>query len=149
MQTLKKNWLLVWKITWGIWQIFTNALESWDSKLELVWGTFIPSRKCMSLKLTGESDIMTMKKMQNLKRNWLVQNWSEEFNKFWYEHSKISKICTLMRSFWSKYIIFELKKYRRVTFDGTEAWCKVWRKTDLCFLKWHEEFVKFSFTGWK
>ena len=77
------------------------------------------------------------------------QNQHEEFDKFWPEHSKISKICALMRSFWSKYVIFELKKYRRVTFDGTEAWCKVSRKTDLCFLKWHEEFVKFSFTGWK
>ena len=28
-------------------------------------------------------------------------------------------------------------------FDGTEDWCKFWRKTDLCFKKWHEEFVNF------
>ena len=34
-------------------------------------------------------------------------------------------------------------------FDGTEVWYKIWRKTDLCFLKWYEEFGKFSFTGWK
>ena len=39
-----------------------------------------------------------------------VQNWHEEFDKFWPEHSKISKICTLMGFFWTKYIIFELKK---------------------------------------
>ena len=25
-------------------------------------------------------------------------------------------------------------------FDGTEDCCKIWRKTDLCFPKWHEEF---------
>ena len=25
-------------------------------------------------------------------------------------------------------------------FDGTEYWCKIWRKTYLCCLKWHEEF---------
>ena len=62
MQNLKKNWLVVWKITWGIWQIFTRALESWDSKLGLLWGTFIPSRKYMSLKFTGELCVMTMKK---------------------------------------------------------------------------------------
>ena len=73
-----------------------------------------------------------------------VQNWHEEFNKFWPEHSKISKICTLMGCFWPKYIMFELKKYRRVMFDGTEDWCKIWRKTDLYFLKWHEEFGTFS-----
>ena len=64
-----------------------------------------------------------------------VQNWHEEFDKFWPEHSKISKICTLMDCFWPKYIMFELKKYRGVMFDGTEDWCKIWRKTDLCFLK--------------
>ena len=71
------------------------------------------------------------------------QNWDAEYDKFWPGHSKISKICTLMGSFWSKYIMFELKNYRGVIFDGTEDWCKIWRKTDLCFLKWHEEFVKF------
>ena len=28
MQNLKKNWFVVWKMTWGIWKIFTRALES-------------------------------------------------------------------------------------------------------------------------
>ena len=28
MQNLKKNWLVVWKMTWGIWQIFTRAFKS-------------------------------------------------------------------------------------------------------------------------
>ena len=62
MQNLKKNWLTDWKIAWGIWQIFTRALESWDLKLGLLWVTFIPSRKCMRLKFTGELCVMTMKK---------------------------------------------------------------------------------------
>ena len=31
-----------------------------------------------------------------------------------------------------------------VKFDGTEYWYNIWRKTDLCFQKWHEEFSKFS-----
>ena len=53
------------------------------------------------------------------------------------------KICTLMGCFWPKYIMFELKKYRRVTFDGTEDWCKIWMKTDLCFQKWHDKLRKF------
>ena len=73
-----------------------------------------------------------------------VQNWHEEFDKCWCEHSKISKICTLKGYFWLKYIMFELKKYRRVTFEGTENWCKIWRKFVLCFQKWYEEFGKFS-----
>ena len=71
------------------------------------------------------------------------QNWHEEFDKFWREHSKISKICTLMRSFWTKYIMLELKKYERVMFHDTEEWCKNWRETHLWLRKSHEEFDKF------
>ena len=26
---------------------------------------------------------------------------------------------------------------------NTEEWCKIWRETDLCFEKWHEEFDEF------
>ena len=42
-----------------------------------------------------------------------LQNWHEKFEKFCHKHSKISKICTLMGWFWSKYIIFELTKVQR------------------------------------
>ena len=48
-----------------------------------------------------------------------VQNWYEEFKKFWPEHSKVSEICTLMGCFWPRYMMFELRKYRGVMFDGT------------------------------
>ena len=73
-----------------------------------------------------------------------VQNWDEEIDEFWPEHSKISKVCTLIGWFWAKYIMFELKEYREVMFDGTKGWYKIWRKTVLCFQKWHEEFGKLS-----
>ena len=73
-----------------------------------------------------------------------VKNWHEEFDEFWPKHSKISKICTLMGCFWPKYIMFELKKYRGAIFHDTRVWCKIWRKTDLWFGKWHEEYGKFS-----
>ena len=59
MQNLKKNWLVVWKITWGIWQIFTRALES--LKFGLWWDPSTQSRKSMSLKRTEELCVMTMK----------------------------------------------------------------------------------------
>ena len=72
-----------------------------------------------------------------------VQNWHEEFDKFWREHSKISIICTLMGFFWTKYIMVELK-YRGDLLDETKYWCNIWRKTELCFQKWNEEFSKFS-----
>ena len=74
-----------------------------------------------------------------------LQNWHEEFDKFWPELLKVSKILTLMGSFWvKKYILFELKKYRGVIFHGTEGWCKIWRKTDWWVEKWREKFGKFS-----
>ena len=41
------------------------------------------------------------------------QNWHKEFDKFWPEHLKVSKMFTLMGSFWAKYIFFELKKVQR------------------------------------
>ena len=47
------------------------------------------------------------------------------------ERSEVSHICTLMNSFWPNYILFELKKYCGVKFDGAEDWFKIWRKTDL------------------
>ena len=36
------------------------------------------------------------------------------------------------------------KMYRRVVFNGTEDWRKIWRKIDLSFPKWHDEFGKVS-----
>ena len=40
--------------------------------------------------------------------------------------------------------MFELKKYRKVIFHDTREWYKIWKKSDLWFGKWHEEFGKFS-----
>ena len=44
----------------------------------------------------------------------------------------------------AKYLMFDLKEYRGVIFHDTEGWCKIWRKTDLWFGKWHEKYGKFS-----
>ena len=77
------------------------------------------------------------------KTNFLFKKW-QEFREFWPEHSKVSKISTLIGSFCAKYIMFHLKKYRGVIFHDTEELCKIWGKTDIWFEKWHEEFYKFS-----
>ena len=52
--------------------------------------------------------------------NLSFQNWHKEFNKIWPEHSKVAKIFTLLGSFWAKYVLFELKKYREVIFAKFE-----------------------------
>ena len=55
---------------------------------------------------------------------------------------KVSKIFILMCSFWAKYILFELKKYRGVSFHETEEGYKIWRGIDSSFQNWHKEFDK-------
>ena len=79
MQSWKKSWLIVSKLTWGIWRILTGALEN--------------------LKYLHFNGLFLIKVYH-------------------------------VRS----------KKCSGVMFDDTEDWCKIWRNTDLCFQKWHEEF---------
>ena len=77
------------------------------------------------------------------KNDLLFKRW-QEFGEFWSEHSKVSNICTLVGPFRAKYIKFNLKKYIGVILYDTEESCKIWRKTDLWFEKWQDEFGKFS-----
>ena len=141
---MKKNWLVVWKITRGISQIFIGTFES--DKIGTYMGSFCPKYKMHELKIYRGVMCNDTEELWKIWRgiDLSFQNWHKQFDEFWLEHWKVSKIYTLMGCFWPKYIMFELKKYRGVMFDGTEDWCKIWRKTDLYFLKWHEEFGKFS-----
>ena len=90
-------------------------------------GSFYPKQKMYKLKIYRGALCHNNEEWYQIWReiDLSVQNWHEEFDKFWSEHSKISKICTLIGCFWLKYIMFELKKYRVVMFDGTEDWCKI------------------------
>ena len=53
-------------------------------------------------------------------------------------HMKFHQIYTLIGSICWKYIKFQLKRYRGIMSHDTKQWCKIWRKTDLLFQKWHE-----------
>ena len=114
MQNLKENWLLFSKMTCGIWEIFTRALLS--LKMGTLMGFFCPKLKIFELKIYR--GVMCHENEEWCK-NWRgidfsVQNWHEQFDEFWFKHSKISKICTLMGCLWSKYIMFDLKKYMKL-----------------------------------
>ena len=87
---------------------------------------------------------MALKSDAKFKKNQFLFKNCQELGKFWSEHPKGSKICTLIDPFHAKYITFDLKKYRWVIFHDTEVQCKIWRKTDLWFGKLHEGFGKFS-----
>ena len=113
-----QDWYKVWrktglcfqKLTWGIWQIFTRALES------LQIGTLMASF-CLKLKMYELKIYRGVMCHDN--EEWCkiwrgidlsVQNWHAEFDECWPEHSKIPKIFHLIGCFWPKYIILELKK---------------------------------------
>ena len=54
------------------------------------------------------------------------QNCHKEFDEFCLDRAlKSLKICTLMGCFWTKYIIFEWKRYRVVISHDTGEWCKI------------------------
>ena len=65
------------------------------------------------------------------------QNWHKEFDEFWLEHLKVSKINNLMGCFWPKYIMFKLKKVQksyilwhyRVMQNLKKNWLVVWKMT--------------------
>ena len=46
-------------MTWGMWQIFTRALES--VKIGTLMGSFAQSKKCMTLNFTEELCVIIMK----------------------------------------------------------------------------------------
>ena len=111
---LKKTWLVVWKSTRKSQNCdFDGVLLS---KVENAWG----------YNLLRIYVAWQWRMVQNLKRNWIcVWKLVPQFDKFWPGHSNVPKMWTLISSIWTKYIMFELKKYRRYMFDGTEDWCKI------------------------
>ena len=137
------NWLAVWKMTWGIWKIFTRALES--LKIGILMGSFNPKLKKYELKTLRGVICHDSEEWHKIWRgiDLSFQSWHEKFNEFWPEHPKVSKIFTLMVSFWAKYIFFKLKKYRGVIFYEAEEGYKIWRGIHLSFQNWHKEFDKF------
>ena len=97
------------KMTWEIWQFFTRAL---GLKIASLMTSFCIKSKMYEIKIY--KGIMCHDNEEWCK-TWRgidlsAQNLHEEFDEFWPEQLKISKICTLMDCFWPKHIMFELKK---------------------------------------
>ena len=146
------SWYKIWRKTDLCFQKWHEEFGKFSpehlkvSKWGLWWDSFIQSWKMYELNIYRGVICYGNEKRCKIWRGTHLsfQNWHEDFVEFWPEHSEISKMCTLMRCLWPKYIMFELNKYSGVKFGGTEDWYKIWRKTDLCFQKWHEEFGKLS-----
>ena len=71
MQNLKKIWLVVWKVRWGIWQSFTRAFQS--LKIGTLMGLFYAKLRIYWLRIyTGV--IWQWRMIRKLKKNWLVSS---------------------------------------------------------------------------
>ena len=91
-----------------------------------------------------DTPMRTMRVVQNLERNlffvskmtriWWILIWAlKSLKNLHFDWSLLCKVYNV----WPK-------KVQRSIFHDTEESCKIWRKTDLWFGKWHEEFSKFS-----
>ena len=70
-QNFRRAWLASSKLTWGIWQILTRALE--NLKICTLLGCFWPKYIMFELKKVQRSYVwLHWRLMQNLKENWLV-----------------------------------------------------------------------------
>ena len=128
---------------WETWQFFTRALE--NLKIGTLMGFVNPKEKKYELKTYWGVMCHDNEEWCEIWReiDLPFQNWHEKFNEFRPEHLTVSKIFTLMRSFWAKYILFELKKYRGVFFDDTEERYKIWKKQGIWqILTWALESLK-------
>ena len=135
------------RLTWGISRILTRALGSLKyfcfnvllfSKVYIVW-----AKKVIIFHETEEG----YKIWRGI--NLSLQNWYKEFDKFWPEHLKVSKCFILMGSFWAKYILVELRRYRAVIFHGTEEGYKIWRGINLSFQNGIRNLTNFDLSTWK
>ena len=115
------------KTWWKIWRKTDLEFGKWHEE----WDPWIQSRKSIHRGVMCHDIKEWCKIWRGI--DLPFQNWHEEFDEFWPEHLKVSKI------FMSMYILFELKKYSGVFFHDIEELCKIWRKSDLSFGKWHEE----------
>ena len=101
------NWLVVWKMTWGIWPFFSRAI-----KIGILMGSFNPNLKKYKFKIHRGVISHDNEEFCKIWRGTDLpfESWHEEFDEFWPKHLKVSKLFILMGSFWAKYILFELKK---------------------------------------
>ena len=146
MQNLKKNLLVVAKMTWEIWLIFAWPLKC--LKIRTLMASLFPKQKEWVKKL---EELCVMKLNSDAKfpeeptccciitwKIWRIFTWPPES----------LKICTLLEYLCPKCIKDESKNYRRVICHDTEKRYQIWR-TYLPLQTWYEEFGTFSCQHWK
>ena len=123
-----------------IWRGINSSFQNWHKEFDKIWlehskvskifilmGSYWA--KCILFELKKNRGIIFHETEVGCKiwrvMNLSFQNWHKKFGKFWPEHSRSSKIFTLMGSFWPKYVLFKLQQYRGVIFHETEEGYKI------------------------
>ena len=143
IKNLKRNWLVVSKLTWESWQILTRELKS--------------------LKNVHFNELV-LTKLYNIwakKYRWVMFDCTQDWYKVWRKtglcFQKLTwgiwqiftrtfeslQIGTLMAYFCLKLKIYGLKIYREVMYHENEEWCENWGGMDLSVQSGHEEVDEF------
>ena len=124
------KWLVVWKMTWGIWQVFSRVL-----KIGILMRSFDPNLKKYELKIHRGVIYHDNEELRKIWRrtDLSFQSWHNEFDEFWPEHLKVSKMFILMGSFWAKYILFERKSTEEISFMELKRDAKFWEESTCRF----------------
>ena len=126
IRKLKRNWLVVLKLTWGTSQILTRALESLK-KLCFNWLLVTKVYNVWATKVQRSYLSWHWRVIQFLKKNWLVvcEKWHEKFGKVSPEHLKVSKL-----KFWWDLLI---QSRKNMSLKFTEELCVMGMKNNAKF----------------
>ena len=143
LKSLKKNWLVISNVTWGIWSVLTRSTTG-KFKNFTSMGYICP--KCMKFELKtkcGSYLSWHWTVMQNLNKPWPcgfkngIMNWVN----FHYSTQKSEELCIDGLFLSEAYtVMFQLENFWGIMCHDTKGWCKIQKKTDLWLEKWLQEF---------
>ena len=137
MKNLKRNWLVVSQLTWGILHLSIKNLHFNRlllTKLYNVW-----ARKMYRGVMFHDTRVWC--KIWRKTAMWFGK-WHEEFGKFSPEHTKVSKLELSLGPFIQSRKHMSLNTSGDYVLDNKE-WFKIWKGIDLPVQIWPEEFNKF------
>ena len=123
MQSLKRNWFLIPKMTWGIWWIFMSAGRSENLPFDML---LLSIAYKVKFQLKKKNDLSWhWRTIQTLKKNWLFV-WRMTWRIWWILTQAVEslKIYSLIGYFCRKYVMFELNKQKSHTCEESRAYLK-------------------------
>ena len=127
MENLKRNWLVVSKLTWEIWRVLTRELKSLKN-VNFNGLLLTKSYNIWAKKVQRSYVWLHLRLIESLKKKWLVipRTVMRNLANFHQSMFESVKIGTLTGSFHLKQKIYELKIYRGVFYHDNEEWYKLW-----------------------